>query len=210
MKQNLTRIGLAVAIALASAGIAAQESPQERQPVDSNGDGSISIDELRAARPQVTEERFAAMDTNGDGQLSRDEMRAAAPARRDGANRRERPNLDTNGDGKISLAEMQASRPNATSERFNALDSDHDGFLSRDEIASQRQRFDALDSDSSGGTSLDEIRSQRPNMTQEQFDRMDRNGDGQVDATELRRRGAGGGEGGAGAGRPGGARRGAQ
>jgi class 3 adenylate cyclase len=46
-------------------------------------------------------------------------------------------NLDTNQDGKVTLAELQAWRE----AQFDALDTNHDGFLSREEVSQGRTRF---------------------------------------------------------------------
>jgi class 3 adenylate cyclase/Ca2+-binding EF-hand superfamily protein len=45
--------------------------------------------------------------------------------------------LDTNKDGKVTLAELQAWRE----AQFDALDTNHDGFLSREEVSQGRTRF---------------------------------------------------------------------
>ncbi|WP_380055474.1 hypothetical protein ACFE33_00500 [Falsihalocynthiibacter sp. SS001] len=45
--------------------------------LDANGDGMVTIDELKAVNPEVTAEEFAAMDTNGDGSLNDEELSAA-------------------------------------------------------------------------------------------------------------------------------------
>jgi Ca2+-binding EF-hand superfamily protein len=42
---------------------------------DTNGDGKISFEEVQAAHPEATRERFDARDRNGDGFLSREDRR---------------------------------------------------------------------------------------------------------------------------------------
>lgn len=44
---------------------------------DTDGNGTLSMDELRAAYPSVTEEQFAQIDANGDGAIDADELDAA-------------------------------------------------------------------------------------------------------------------------------------
>ncbi|WP_371223836.1 EF-hand domain-containing protein [Roseovarius sp. 2305UL8-3] len=56
---------------VASAAIAMGDSVVE---VDANGDGLMTIDEVRAVFPDVTTQAFAAVDTNDDGALDDDEM----------------------------------------------------------------------------------------------------------------------------------------
>lgn len=47
---------------------------------DTDGDGMLSLGEVMAAHPALTEETFAAMDGNGDGLLDADEVQAATDA----------------------------------------------------------------------------------------------------------------------------------
>jgi len=42
--------------------------------VDANGDGALSLAEMQAARPELTQERFALMDRNDDGLITSDEL----------------------------------------------------------------------------------------------------------------------------------------
>lgn len=88
--------------------------------------------------------RFAQLDANADGQLSPEELRAARPGRpgRDGP-RDGRPGagiaggmaggmarmMDSNGDGKVSRDEFVGG----TLRRFDMVDADHDGQLTKAE-----------------------------------------------------------------------------
>ncbi|MEM6887642.1 MAG: hypothetical protein AAF636_05820 [Pseudomonadota bacterium] len=47
---------------------------------DTNGDGVLTIDEVQAAMPEVTQEAFNAMDLNADGALDEAEVQAAQDA----------------------------------------------------------------------------------------------------------------------------------
>lgn len=42
--------------------------------LDVNGDGQLSLEEVRAAAPDLTEAQFAEYDENGDGTLNEDEF----------------------------------------------------------------------------------------------------------------------------------------
>lgn len=44
--------------------------------VDANADGMVTLEELAAAHPDVTEDQFRAADDNGDGVLSQEEYAA--------------------------------------------------------------------------------------------------------------------------------------
>lgn len=47
---------------------------------DANGDGVLTLDEVRAVMPEVTAESFSAMDLNADGALDAAEVEAAQEA----------------------------------------------------------------------------------------------------------------------------------
>ena len=175
-----TRILLSVAALMLGSAVAAAEDNPQRPKFDSNGDGSIDLAELQAARPNATVEQFNAADQDHNGLLSRDELRDAARAMRG-------PPIDTNKDGAISFEELQAQRPNVTQEQFAGLDADKNGSLSREELRSGmgRRIFGRLDADSSGGISFDELAQRMPQLSQERFNKLDKDGNGQLSQGEL-------------------------
>nr|WP_272881686.1 EF-hand domain-containing protein [Fundidesulfovibrio soli] len=64
--------------------------PQLFLRMDENGDGQLTLEEVRKAFPGFTEEKFKRADTNGDGKLSKDEWQAhVAGMRTDPQNRAE-------------------------------------------------------------------------------------------------------------------------
>jgi Ca2+-binding EF-hand superfamily protein len=99
-------------------------------------DGSVSLEELRARRPNIDLERLKALDENQDGSLTRDELVAG----RGRAPRERFARLDTNGDGALSLDELQAVRPELTVDAFNRLDQNGDGLITPDERSAHRGR----------------------------------------------------------------------
>ena len=109
--------------------------------------------------------------------------------------------LDSDGDGAISLEEWQAARPQASAERFHAMDTNGDGLIGKDELfaggfrqhrpEAPRERLAEMDTDHSGGLSLAELQARRPELTAEQFGRLDRNGDGQLGPGDRMGRGPG-------------------
>ncbi|MCX8005783.1 MAG: hypothetical protein N2688_12660, partial [Burkholderiaceae bacterium] len=120
---------------------------------DANKDGYIDRNEA-AQRPRLAR-HFDAIDTNKDGLLTKAEIDAYIAKRR--AEHAAKPpgaggahgaagghgagmfaRLDTNGDGFIDRNEA-ASRPRLA-QQFDAIDSNRDGRLSKDELRAWRQQ----------------------------------------------------------------------
>jgi len=99
--------------------------------MDKNGDGQISRDEA-SAHPKLAK-HFDQIDTNKDGQLSADELRAAHAK---GAAMKLKA-IDKDGDSRISRAEAEAKSPRLA-QNFDRLDTNKDGYLSKDELAAAR------------------------------------------------------------------------
>jgi Ca2+-binding EF-hand superfamily protein len=128
------RAGLALALALASAGtcLAQGKVPSTADArlaaLDSNHDGVVSKDEYSA------DALFSALDTDHNYRVSASELDAVLGPQADGmpsAADRIR-NLDRNGDGEINDEEMR----NAAEVRFQWLDKNQDGKLDLAELKS--------------------------------------------------------------------------
>ena len=66
---------------LTTAAILALAVPAFAQSeMDVDGDGNVSLEELQATYPELTEEQFTMMDTDEDGVLSEAELQAATDA----------------------------------------------------------------------------------------------------------------------------------
>ena len=92
--------------------------------------------EATAAATERTNEWFDRLDLNKDGFVTPDETRQARETRRDemrGMFDEHFKAADANGDGSLSLDEVQANMPRLA-ERFNTLDKDKNGQLSREEL----------------------------------------------------------------------------
>jgi len=181
--KKVRHVGALVAsLALLSSASALADGNPNRPRLDTNGDGSVDLAEMQAARPDFTVEKFNAADANHDGLLSRDEMHGAR-----GKGRHHR-NLDTDGDGNYSFEEMQEAHPDLTQDQYAAFDADKDGKLTRPELKQGfgREMFSRIDKDGSGGVSLSEMQSHRSGATQEDFAKLDTDGNGQLSQDELK------------------------
>lgn len=107
---------------------------------------------------------------------------------------------DANRDGKVSYEELHAVRPNATKERFDRLDRDGDGFLTRADRPERRdgregadaqrafaKRVLESDANKDGKVTLDELRTSRPGFPEDTFGRLDRDNDGFISTEDLQR-----------------------
>ena len=105
--------------------------------LDANGDGEVTLAEMQARG----EARFAAADTDGNGTLSVEELIAARAD--DGNERLERrinrfiERADDNGDGVLDIEEMGPGEERVA-DRFERLDTDGSGGLSEEELAAAR------------------------------------------------------------------------
>lgn len=118
-------------------------APAAAQPGE--GRGRFAQPQTRESVVDRIEARFARADSNRDGFVTRDEVRARAEARRGqrfahrggmrgGFGGRGFAMLDLDRDGRIALAEARS----AALRRFDRLDSNRDGAISLDERQSAR------------------------------------------------------------------------
>ena len=141
MKTTLSICTAAIATLLAGHAIAG-DAPRGAGPHDSilradtDGDGKVSRAEASAAADKRTSDWFDKLDLDKDGYVTQDEIRQAHEARREqmkAAFDEHFKAADANNDGKLSLDEVQAKMPRLA-QRFTTLDSDKDGFLTREEL----------------------------------------------------------------------------
>jgi Ca2+-binding EF-hand superfamily protein len=115
--------------------------PIERfKAIDTNGDGTLSKDEVRGRMA----ERFDDLDADSDGQITPEELKAG----REGMPDRERPNpgerfaeLDTDGSGSLSIEEVKAGKDSRMAKAFSKIDTDNDGELSKEELKAVGDRM---------------------------------------------------------------------
>jgi Ca2+-binding EF-hand superfamily protein len=116
---------------------------------DTNGDGMISADEIRAHQ----QARFAQMDANHDGQLTRDEM-GPPTVPGDG----QRP-------GMMNNERREAMRDQRQAQMLQQMDSDHNGTVSEEEFAGfEGHRMMTLDTNNDGQIDQDELQAMQRAM----------------------------------------------
>ena len=154
-------------LALSVPAVFAQDEPRER-PREAAGAaaGTLPVQE---------------MDANGDGRVSREEWSAAFDRR------------DANQDGVLTPEEIRAggrAAANPYAERFESLDRDRDGYVSRAEWPLEPASFDRVDRDADGRLSRGELLTPNRDITaEERFRALDTNGDGRLDSSEIERSG---------------------
>jgi hypothetical protein len=146
----MTSFALAAAMAIpAFAGETAQKAtttakPAEKaaapeaNPLDLNKDGLLSRSEFGGAPSE-----FVRLDVNGDGQLDAAEQKKAQPADGAAAEEAEREKRD---------------RKSVTDARFNKMDADHDGRLTREEWPYSDKTFAAKDKNGDHYITPDEMK----------------------------------------------------
>ncbi len=95
---------------------------------DADGDGRVSVEELRAARDTM----FGRLDRNGDGVLTSDDRPRLEAAKRRLEGLREQ--MDADGDGQVTKDEFV----NGPTPFFTQADTNQDGFVDAAEIEAAR------------------------------------------------------------------------
>jgi Ca2+-binding EF-hand superfamily protein len=140
--------------------------------LDSDGDGKVTLAEMQ----KVANDFFGKLDANHDGRVTKEEATAFHDQMRDkhSGQRGEwmathLAEKDADKDGRLSAAEV----PRMPAERFARIDTNKDGFLSKDELAAK-------------ATAMQEHFGKRfEQRGADMFARADGNKDGAIDAKEA-------------------------
>lgn len=178
--------------------------------LDRDGNGQVSFEEfasnerLQRMPAEARREIFERLDKNGNGSIERNELSPRGPSHGPGGERR-RPiwlgDMDKNRDGEISFEEFRTGRmvsrlpEEKQREIFARMDSDGNGVLNKaDRPPGFRiPRLAELDRDKSGGVSYEEFSAGKmaqrlpEKARREMFDRLDRDGDGELTPDEAPR-----------------------
>lgn len=110
------------------------------QKLDKDENGAVTVEEMTV---RVTE-MFEKMDTDKSGAVSKEEAQAFHHQKRDEMKNRHGARmlkiLDDDDDGTVSKAEFAA----ASDKRFDAADSNNDGILSADELATMGPKMGGM------------------------------------------------------------------
>jgi Ca2+-binding EF-hand superfamily protein len=161
---------------------------------DVNHDEQVTFEELQAVVPQISQEQFDHLDRNGDGVISREDFQSAPPENLYLRILRLFKEADANGDKQLTLDELQAVIPTFTQHAFDYVDRNDDGVISEADLPSGPPPGDLevlmhllrmADENDNGEVTFDELAALVPDLTQEQFDHLDRNADGVISKADL-------------------------
>lgn len=191
-KLTLTALVIGSGLALAGTVLAgtdchAGKAGGRMSHLDTDKDGKVTLAEL----VQSKQSRLRDFDTNKDGAVTRAEFDAGFQARRTEHINQMFAKQDTNKDGVLSREE--SSLP---ARWFARVDANNDGKLTREELSREPARpgahegerggmFSKLDTNGDGKVDAAEIKASAEQMLK----RLDKNGDGSLDASELNQHG---------------------
>ncbi len=115
---------------------------QDAFKLDTDKDGMVSMAEVNAVAPSVTQLEFDGVDTNDNNQWDANELNADAQgllrrdtaASSDSSGPYDMASLDTNGDNAASVEEVMAKHPNISKEEFVEVDANGSNAWDREEI----------------------------------------------------------------------------
>lgn len=139
--KNTLFIGLIAATAIALAGGSAYArserhgAPIDFETLDTDGNGEIT----RAEMQDRGAARMARADSDGDGFLTQQELEASAVERAQAFASRMIERHDADADGRLSAEEL--AKPDRADRRFNRVDKDGDGAITKAEFDAARDKM---------------------------------------------------------------------
>jgi Ca2+-binding EF-hand superfamily protein len=185
---SLQRWGSLLISAAGMVGVALAQAPQGAVfrelflELDANQDGAIVKEEVPAKAQQAFERLLKRGDRNHDGKLQADEYKAVLEDVRDFAQQAKEKaiqkfqSMDKDKDGKVSREEFTGVRA-----RFDQLDTNGDGFLTQQEIAGGGQLKGIA---KPGGAFKKKAAAARAELV-ERFQSLDKNADGRLSREEF-------------------------
>lgn len=127
-----------LAALLPGLALAVPKSGKGARQIDANGDRVITQSEAESAGATRILKKFAEIDTDGNGELTRDELRAYRKNK--AQDRRGRAQAaDTDGNGALSVNEATAAGMQRLVKNFSKIDANGDGQVTRDEMRQLRE-----------------------------------------------------------------------
>ena len=133
-----TFIALCTTVICASGAVAKPDHARSSvtfEQLDADNDGSISRDEMEG----MAQRRFNAADSNGDGKITVDELEALAASRARTNAEKIMTRLDKNDDGMLEESELPGGK--RSGRRFDRMDTDGDGAISKAEYEAAREHM---------------------------------------------------------------------
>jgi uncharacterized repeat protein (TIGR01451 family) len=166
---------------------------QNFDALDADFNGVLAESEVASSRIGLTSARFDTLDFDGNSQLSVEELEAAVILS-DIASALlvDFAALNTDNSTGLSIAETQATALDIDQLRYNLLDLNRNGVLTREELSAEEdlpgfllENFQSLDADSDTTLGLTEIRTLLPGLSDVRFDNLDGDRNGGVAPEEL-------------------------
>ncbi|MBL7646019.1 MAG: tandem-95 repeat protein [Candidatus Hydrogenedentes bacterium] len=166
---------------------------QNFDALDADFNGTLGESEVASSRIGLTSARFTTLDFDGNGQLSTEELEAAVILSDiASALLADFAVLNTDNSTGLSVAETLATALDIDQLRYDLLDLNGNGVLTRDELEAEEdlpgfllENFQSLDSDSSVTLDLAELRDLLPGLSQVRFDNLDVDRSGDITPEEL-------------------------
>lgn len=90
--------------------------------MDSDKDGKLSFEELKAARPKIRERQFDKMDANSDKSISKEELTDFHKARKEAVEKAKKDKQDSEGEGNAQSGEKHKKHHKGEAKKCDKAD----------------------------------------------------------------------------------------